>query len=142
MNPRPCSDPSPVTSAVLHAARVIDARLEFVLAPLRLSVAKVGVLRHLVDEGAPLALSVLADRNRCVRSNITQLADRLAADGLLRRMDDPNDRRAVLAEPTAAGILAYQQAVELLAAEEARLTSDLSPEVREQLLRLATQGDG
>ncbi len=141
MNVHRTSDPSPVTSAVLHAARVIDARLESVLAPLRLSMAKVGVLRHLVDAGAPLALSVLAERNRCVRSNITQLADRLEADGLIRRVADPQDRRAVLAEPTAAGILAYQQAVDLLSAEEARLTSGLPHEVRTHLLDLANQGN-
>ena len=131
------ADPSPVANAVLHAARVIDARLEAVLAPLRLSMAKVGVLRHLVQEGAPLALSVLAERNRCVRSNITQLADRLETDGFLRRVADPQDRRAVLAEPTAAGILAYQQAVSLLAAEEARLTEGLSDEVRAKLVEMA-----
>ena len=138
MNHGRTSDPSPITSAVLHAARAIDARIETVLAPLRLSMAKVGVLRHLVQEGAPLALSVLAERNRCVRSNITQLADRLEADGFLRRVADPHDRRAVLAEPTAAGILAYQEAVSLLAAEEARLTHGLSSDVREQLLHLAS----
>lgn len=137
MNHGRVSDPSPITSAVLHAARAIDARIETVLAPLRLSMAKVGVLRHLVQEGAPLALSVLAERNRCVRSNITQLADRLEADGFLRRVADPHDRRAVLAEPTAAGILAYQEAVELLAAEEARLAHGLSSDVRDQLLVLA-----
>lgn len=131
------SDPAPVTHALLFAARAVDARLEAVLAPLRLSMAKVGVLRHLVHEGAPLALSVLAERNRCVRSNITQLADRLEADGFLRRIADPNDRRAVLAEPTTAGILACQQAVQLLAAEEARLTAGLPAEVRDRLLEIA-----
>lgn len=133
------TDPAPVTTAVIHAARSLDARLEAVLAPLRLSMAKVGVLRHLVQEGAPLALSVLAERNRCVRSNITQLADRLEADGYLRRVSAPADRRAVLAEPTTAGVLAYQQAVELLASEEARLTEELSPELRAQFLQLAAQ---
>lgn len=139
MNEYRFTDPSPVTSAVLHAARAIDARLEAVLAPLRLSMAKVGVLRHLVQEGAPLALSVLAERNRCVRSNITQLADRLEADGFLRRVADPQDRRAVLAEPTAAGILAYQQAVDVLKAEESRLTQGLTDDLRDRLLRLAME---
>jgi DNA-binding MarR family transcriptional regulator len=132
-------EPAPVALAVIHAARSLDARLESVLAPLRMSVAKMGVLHHLVQEGAPLPLSVLADRNRCVRSNITQLADRLEADGYLRRVPAPGDRRAVLAEPTTAGVLAYQQAVELMAAEEARLTSALSPELRRQFLQLAAE---
>jgi DNA-binding MarR family transcriptional regulator len=138
MNDMRRGDPAPVATAMIHAARALDARLEAVLAPLRLSVAKMGVLRHLVQEGAPLALSVLAERNRCVRSNITQLADRLEADGYLRRVPAPGDRRAVLAEPTTAGVLAYQQAADLLAAEEARLTEALPAEVRAQLLELAS----
>lgn len=141
MNDMRRGDPAPVATAMIHAARALDARLEAVLAPLRLSVAKMSVLRHLVQEGAPLALSVLAERNRCVRSNITQLADRLEADGYLRRVPAPGDRRAVLAEPTTAGVLAYQQAADLLAAEEARLTEALPAEVRAQLLELASVFD-
>jgi DNA-binding MarR family transcriptional regulator len=35
----------------------------------------------------------------CVRSNITQLVDRLEADGLVRRVDHPSDRRGVMAAP-------------------------------------------
>ncbi len=134
-------DPAPISTALIHAARIQDGRIEAALAPLRLSLAKVGVLKHLVKEGAPLALSVLAERNRCVRSNITQLADKLEADGFLRRLPDPQDRRGVLAEPTAAGVLAYQQAVELLAAEEARFTAELSPELRAHLLALSNASE-
>ena len=122
---------------MIHAARLLDGRIEAALAPLRLSLAKVGVLRHLVAEGAPLPLSVLADRNRCVRSNITQLADRLEADGYLRRLADPSDRRAVLAEPTTAGVLAYQQAVEILASEEARFTAELGADLAAALVRIS-----
>jgi DNA-binding MarR family transcriptional regulator len=138
MNENGHAEPAPLSTALIHAARVLDGRIEAALAPLRLSLAKVGVLKHLVKEGAPLPLSVLAERNRCVRSNITQLADKLEADGFLRRLPDPQDRRGVLAEPTAAGVLAYQQAVALLAAEEARFTAQLSPELRDSLLALAT----
>lgn len=126
---------------MIHAARLLDGRIEAALAPLRLSLAKVGVLRHLVQEGAPLALSVLAERNRCVRSNITQLADRLEADGYMRRVADPADRRAVLAEPTTAGVLAYQQAVAVLADEEQRFASLLPPELQARLVELAASTD-
>jgi DNA-binding MarR family transcriptional regulator len=45
----------------------------------------------------------LAEKLTCVRSNVTQLADRLEADGLVKRADDPADRRAVRAEVTALG---------------------------------------
>lgn len=39
----------------------------------------------------------------CVRSNVTQLMDRLEAEGLVRRVRDPRDRRAVRAALTRLG---------------------------------------
>jgi len=69
------------------------------------------------------------------------MADKLEADGFLRRLHDPPDRRGVLAEPTAAGVLAYKQAVELLAAEEARFTAELSTELRAHLLALSNASE-
>jgi DNA-binding MarR family transcriptional regulator len=61
------------------------------------------VLTQLVNSGEPLALCDLATRLACVRSNVTQLVDRLEADGLVRRTDDPGDRRSVRAEITTRG---------------------------------------
>ena len=105
-------------------------RLEQALAPLQLSLAKFGVLRCLVHETRPLPLSAIANRQRCVRSNMTQLADRLESDGLLRRVDDPNDRRAVLAEPTDAGRAAVTAAQDILRSEEERFLLGLSSDER------------
>jgi DNA-binding MarR family transcriptional regulator len=59
-------------------------------------------LRH--APGNSLPLRVLADCQSCAASNITQLVDRLEKEGLVRRMDDPEDRRSVRAELTAAGL--------------------------------------
>ena len=83
--PHPC----PVSAALIEAARTLESRLEAALAPLQLSLAKFGVLRCLVHEQRPLPLSAIAQRQKCVRSNMTQLTDRLEADGLVRRVDDP-----------------------------------------------------
>jgi DNA-binding MarR family transcriptional regulator len=91
-----------------------------------LSLAKFGVLRCLMHEARALPLSAIAQRQKCVRSNMTQLADRLEADGLVRRLDDPQDRRAVLAEATEAGRAAYDVAVQVLKAEEERFLMGLS----------------
>lgn len=68
-----------------------------------LSMAKHSALSRLQEAGEPLTLSELAERLSCVRSNITQLVDRLEADGLVRRVADPSDRRSVRAELTALG---------------------------------------
>jgi DNA-binding MarR family transcriptional regulator len=69
-----------------------------------LSLAKFGALTFLVRAGEPLSLSECAAKMTCVRSNITQLVDRLEADGLVRRVDHPSDRRGVMAAATPLGI--------------------------------------
>jgi DNA-binding MarR family transcriptional regulator len=57
----------------------------------------------LATQDEPTSLSELAEKFTCVRSNVTQLVDRLEADGLVKRTDDPADRRAVRAEVTGLG---------------------------------------
>ena len=90
--------------AVLNAARHIQEQLEAVLESVSLTPAKFQALDALVRAGSPMALSELAGSLRCVRSNITQLADRLEVDGLLKRVDDASDRRAIRAVVTPLGI--------------------------------------
>ncbi len=91
------------TFSVIHAAHLIEDRIEEALGKVGLSIAKQGALSELAAAGEPLTLSQLAARLSCVRSNMTQLVDRLEADGLVKRLDDPADRRSVRAELTALG---------------------------------------
>jgi len=92
-----------VATALIHAAQRVEERLEEVLAGVGLSCAKFGALGVLVGQDQPISLSELAEKLTCVRSNVTQLVDRLEADGLAKRIDHPADRRAVRAEVTALG---------------------------------------
>ena len=103
--PEPAVEPAAPhwTFSVLHAAHLIEERIEVALGKVGLSMAKHGALTELARAGEPLTLSQLAARLSCVRSNMTQLVDRLEADGLVRRLDDPADRRSVKAELTEAG---------------------------------------
>jgi len=94
---------SGIAPLILQVAQVIERRLEEVLGRIDLSPPKFGALTQLVQTGEPLHLSELASRMTCVRSNITQLVDRLEADGLVRREEDPKDRRGVKAAITTAG---------------------------------------
>ncbi|HEY9229512.1 MAG TPA: MarR family transcriptional regulator [Gemmatimonadaceae bacterium] len=64
---------------------------------------KFAVLTQLVASDGPISLSELAGRLSCVKSNVTQLIDRLEAEGLVQRVDDPSDRRSVRASITAEG---------------------------------------
>ena len=92
-----------VTFTLLGAAHAVEARIESSLSPLGLSLAKLNVLGILVRSSTPLTLGELAQRLACVRSNVTQLVDRLESDGLVRREADPADRRSIRAVVTDAG---------------------------------------
>jgi len=83
--------------AVLHASSVLEGRLEARLSEVGLSLAKLAALHRLTEAGESLPLGQLAERLSCVESNVTQLVDRLEADGLVTRTSDPNDRRSRLA---------------------------------------------
>jgi DNA-binding MarR family transcriptional regulator len=92
-----------ITYALIHAAHNIEGHLEKALAAVNLSGPKFAALSVLVAEDQPLSLGELAEKLTCVRSNITQLMDRLESDGLVKRTDDPSDRRGVRAEVTKLG---------------------------------------
>ena len=92
-----------IAFALVHAGHRVEARLEVALAGVKLSGAKHAALSVLVSQDRPISLSELAEKLTCVRSNVTQLVDRLEGDGLVKRIDDPADRRAVRAEVTRLG---------------------------------------
>lgn len=96
-------DAKPLLYTLLGAAHLLEARLEAALAEAGLSTAKLGVLTLLAEAGEPLTLGELAARQQCVRSNMTQLVDRLEAEGLVRRVPDPVDRRSIRATLTPEG---------------------------------------
>ncbi len=98
-----------------------------------LSLPKLSALHHLVLAGEALPLGELAGRLACVKSNVTQLIDRLEADGLVRRAPDPNDRRSRLAVLTAAGRKAHEQGIRMQQEAERELFGALTPEESRQL---------
>ena len=118
---------------VLHAAGTAQDHVEARLGEIGLSVAKLAALTALRVAGESLPLSQLAERLACVRSNITQLVDRLEADGLVTRAADPHDRRSRLAVMTAAGRAACETGTQIQQQAEQMLLGDLSPAERRQL---------
>jgi DNA-binding MarR family transcriptional regulator len=78
-------------AALLHAAAAAQDEVEARLTAIGLSLAKLAALKVLSEAGESLPLTQLAERLSCVKSNITQLVDRLEGDGLVRRLSDPND---------------------------------------------------
>lgn len=92
-----------IAFSLLGAAQAVEGRIESALSPLGLSLAKLNVLGILVGSNGPLTLGEVAQKLACVRSNVTQLVDRLETDGLVRREADPQDRRSIRAVITDAG---------------------------------------
>ena len=121
---------------ILGSLHAVETRLEASLEPMGLSLAKFKALHTLVAAGEPLPLRTLAEQCACVRSNITQLVDRLEADKLVVRTDDPSDRRSIRAELTAEGRARYKAAFRALQAAENDLFGELPRAQRETLLGL------
>ena len=121
---------------LLHAASTAQAHVESRLAAIGLSLAKLAALRELAAAGESLPLGQLAARLSCVKSNITQLVDRLEADGLVARKPDPHDRRARLAELTAAGRRAAREGMRIHEEAERELFGALTGDESRQLVAL------
>jgi DNA-binding MarR family transcriptional regulator len=125
--------------ALVHAAQAIEDRWQEALAAVGLSTAKQGALTVLVEAGEPLSLSELAARLTCVRSNITQLTDRLDAEGLVRRVENPTDRRSKKAAITPLGIERQAAGARAMARVQKELGSALSGIDLPGLQRLLTK---
>ncbi len=67
---------------------------------------------------------------------MTQLVDRLEADKLVERSDDPNDRRSIKATLTPEGKMRYEDGVHLLDEAEREVFARLADPERDLLTRL------
>jgi DNA-binding MarR family transcriptional regulator len=110
-----------LTYLLLETVHEVEARLETALGQVGLSLAKLNVLSRLVEAGDPMPLGCLAERCSCVRSNMTQLVDRLEGDRLVERVSDPTDRRSVRAVLTPDGRARQAEGVRLVEETERQL---------------------
>jgi DNA-binding MarR family transcriptional regulator len=118
---------------LLHAAYAAQGEVEAKLDTVGLSLAKLQALKALADAGGSVPLGQLAERLACVKSNITQLVDRLEADGFVARESHPKDRRTRLAVLTAAGRKACTEGTRLMQESERNLLGTLSRDEARQL---------
>jgi len=135
------AEPKSRLFAVLRAAASLESHVEARLATIGLSLPKLAALHHLALSGDSLPLGQLAERLSCVKSNVTQLVDRLEADGLVSREPDPNDRRSRLAVITPPGRKLYDQGVRIRQEAEQELFGVLTPDESRQLSELIAKLD-
>jgi len=135
-NPRRSAASRSTIQDVEAAGHWVDAELDTALRLHGLSIAKLSVLRHLAQAKEPLAMGQLAEILACVRSNITQLVDRLEAEGMVQRSPDPHDRRSLWVTITKAGRRRYQLGITAERVVQVKLAQGLSPREQTQLARL------
>ena len=89
---------------ITRICRQLALRAEHIKADDSLSPPQLWFLKRLYDAGAPQPISFFADGVYSNRSNASQMIDRLEAEGLVYRINNPRDRRSVLVELTDAGV--------------------------------------
>jgi DNA-binding MarR family transcriptional regulator len=77
-------------------------------------------------------MRTLADGLGLSARNVTAVADALEADGLVRRVAHPTDRRATILELTDAGFAAADASLAPRLAEISRLFDELPPAARSE----------
>jgi DNA-binding MarR family transcriptional regulator len=122
--------------AMLHTAHAAESEVESKLNAIGLSLTKLFALKILSEATEPLPLGQLAEQLSCVKSNVTQLVDRLEADGLVARKPDPRDRRTKLAALTAAGRRACQEGARIQREAERELSKRLTRDEVQQFAAL------
>ena len=116
--------------------RIPAVAAEFDVSPMGLKLLQV------LEPGAEVPMSALAERLFCDASNVTGMVDRLEARGLLERRDDPRDRRVKRICLTDEGARVRERALERLyepPAAIARLSRADQRALRD-LLRRAVEG--
>ena len=92
------------------------------------------LLRH--EPNRSLSPSELAKRTQVTRGTMTQFIDALEKDHLVKRTDDPNDRRAMLVQLTSTGEDLLRKVLPDHLKKLAKFTKVLNRNERKQLLSL------
>lgn len=100
-----------------------------------LSVTQCYALEHVIKAG-PVRIQALAAALFIDKSNASRLVDTLEKQGLVRRVQDPQDGRAVAITVTAEGVSVYMQIRTELVGDARRLSSDLSKEARDGAIEM------
>jgi DNA-binding MarR family transcriptional regulator len=102
-------------TSLMRAQQIVLARVEEVLRPLDLTFARYELLMLLFfSRAGSLPLGRIGERLQVHPASVTNAVDRLEAQGLVRRLPHPNDRRTTLAEVSEPGRLLAVKATEAL----------------------------
>jgi DNA-binding MarR family transcriptional regulator len=124
-------------AALATADKTVSGLLDRVFEQVGLSLAQVkalGIIRHLGGTGAQMRIIAMACH--VTPRTTTGVVDGLEAAGLVERVPDPTDRRAVIARLTPEGERRHDAAIALQVRESERLLAGFEDEERDQLRHL------
>ena len=105
-------------TSIMRAQQVLLARYNALLRPLGITFPRYEALMLLsFSRKGELPLGKVGERLQVHRTSVTNIIDKLEADGLVKRVPHADDRRATLAQITPAGRRVAEQATEILHAE-------------------------
>ncbi len=130
----------PLSELLMRSARAMRRRWSDSLAPWDLSPHQARALR-VVHRHESARMGTIAAHLRIAPRSVTEVLDGLEVRGLVRRVPDPTDRRAVLVELTEPGRTLLAEVDEARDGESAAYLSALSDRDREHLARLLRKLD-
>ncbi|MEA2156093.1 MAG: hypothetical protein QOE11_2233 [Solirubrobacteraceae bacterium] len=128
--------PMEAITSIMRAQQILLARLNELLGPLGLTFPRYEALMLLsFTKTGTLPMGKVGERLQVHRTSVTNIIDKLEADGLVRRVPHEADRRTTLAEITGAGRDVAERATDLLNADAFGLAA-LAEDEQEHLTRL------
>jgi DNA-binding MarR family transcriptional regulator len=134
----PAQTMAAVTS-VMRVQQIIQSAVDGALKPHKLTFARFEALVLLsFARRSALPMRVMGERLQLHPTSVTNIVDRLEADGLVKRLPHPNDRRATLVEITEPGRERLQAATAAVTDIDFGLHG-LTAKQTEQLIELLTR---
>ena len=118
-------------TSIMRVNQVLAKRADEILSPIELTFSRYEVLVRLHFNDGALPLVQLGKLLQVHQTSITNLVDRLEAQGLIKRTPHPTDRRSTVAQITPAGRALLHKAIERLNSELFRDLGLTGEEVRE-----------
>jgi DNA-binding MarR family transcriptional regulator len=123
-------------TSIMRGQQIILARVDEALRPFELTFARYEALVLLTfSRRGSLPLGKMGERLMIHPTSVTNIVDRLEAQGLVRRLDHPTDRRTTLCEITDDGRRVVAEATDAVTAVDLGISGLAAREV-EQLVGL------
>lgn len=121
------TSPMAITGRIRVLANAIQAGSDEVLARHGLTRADFDILSALVREGRSLSPTEITARSLISAPGTTKRLQRMIAEGLVEKIENPQDRRGYLIAPTAKAQEVFKPIVESISAYEQQVLGRMAP---------------